>query len=55
MDRMVDKGWLEIESLPTGCDGQSPMHAAGIRLKDGRALPTYDRIAPATNAGRRGM
>lgn len=55
MDRMVDKGWLEIESLPTGCDGQSPMHAAGIRLKDGRALPTYDRIAPATNAGRPGM
>jgi hypothetical protein len=36
-----------IATRPTGRDGQSPMHNAGIRFKDGRTVPTYDWIAPA--------
>jgi len=40
-------GIAAIATRPTGRDGQSPMHDAGIRLKDGRTLPSYDWIAPA--------
>jgi hypothetical protein len=47
-------GIAAISTKPTGYDGQSPMHGAGICLRDGRTLPTYDWIAPATSAGRRG-
>lgn len=41
---------LGIEALgtrPNGCDGRSPMHTTGMRLKDGRTLPTYDWMAPS--------
>lgn len=40
---------LAIEALgthPNGLDGPSPMHTTGMRLKDGRTLPSYDWIAP---------
>lgn len=40
-------GIAAIATRLTGYDGQSPMHSAGIRLKDGRTLPSYDWIAPA--------
>jgi hypothetical protein len=36
-----------IATRPNGLDGQSPMCARGLKLKDGRVLPTYDWIAPA--------
>ena len=36
-----------ISTRPTGHDGQSPMHNAGIRFKDGHTVPTYDWIAPS--------
>ena len=39
-------GITAIGTRPTGCDGQMPMHRAGIRLRDGRTLPSYDWIAP---------
>jgi hypothetical protein len=38
-----------ISTRPTGCDGQSPMHRAGIRFKDGHTIPTYDWIAPSAH------
>lgn len=40
---------LGVEALgtrPNGCDGRSPMHTSGLRLKDGRTLPTYDWVSP---------
>ncbi len=40
-------GIAAISTRPTGQDGQSPMHNAGIRFKDGRTMPTYDWIAPS--------
>lgn len=40
-------GVAAIATRPTGRDGQSPMHDAGIRFKDGRTVPTYDWIAPS--------
>jgi hypothetical protein len=40
-------GVTALGTRPTGRDGASPMHAAGIRLRDGRTLPSYDWIAPA--------
>lgn len=40
-------GITAIATRPTGRDGRSPMHISGIRLKDGRTLPSYDWIAPA--------
>ena len=40
-------GIAAIATRPTGRDGQSPMHSAGIRFKDGRTVPTYDWIAPS--------
>jgi hypothetical protein len=49
-------GVTALGTRPTGCDGSSPMHASGIRLRDGRTLPSYDWIAPAvrqTPASRR--
>jgi len=48
-------GIAAISTRPTGTDGKSPMHAAGIRLKDGRTFPTYDWITPPTNADGRGQ
>jgi hypothetical protein len=43
-------GITAIATRPTGCDGQSPMHGAGIRLRDGRTVPSYDWIAPPADA-----
>lgn len=40
-------GVTALGTRPTGCDGPAPMHASGIRLRDGRTLPSYDWIAPA--------
>lgn len=40
-------GIAAISTRPTGRDGRSPMHNAGIRFKDGRTVPTYDWIAPS--------
>jgi hypothetical protein len=40
-------GVTAIATRPTGHDGRSPMHATGIRMNDGRVLPSYDWIAPA--------
>jgi len=42
-------GITAISTRPTGHEGQSPMHSAGIRFKDGRTVPTYDWIAPSMN------
>ena len=39
-------GITAIGTKPTGLDGQMPMHKTGIRLRDGRTLPSYDWIAP---------
>jgi len=39
-------GITAIGTRPTGVDGQMPMHKMGIRLRDGRTLPSYDWIAP---------
>lgn len=39
-------GITAIATRPNGHDGKSPMHTAGLRLKNGRTLPTYDWIAP---------
>ena len=47
-------GIAAISTRPTGYDGKSPMHTAGICFKDGRTLPSYDWIAPATKGTRRG-
>ena len=40
-------GITAIATGPAGWDGRSPMHSEGIRLHDGRTVPTYDWIAPA--------
>jgi hypothetical protein len=40
-------GIAAIATRPNGCDGKSPMHTSGLRLKNGRTLPTYDWIAPS--------
>jgi hypothetical protein len=40
-------GISAIATRPNDFDGKSPMHTSGLRLKDGRALPTYDWIAPS--------
>ncbi len=40
-------GIAGIATRPTGRDGQSPMHSAGIQFKDHRTVPTYDWIAPS--------
>jgi hypothetical protein len=40
-------GITAISTRPTGRDGQSPMHNAGIHFKDGRTVPTYDWVAPS--------
>jgi len=39
-------GIVAIGTRPTGRDGKMPMDSAGIRLRDGRTLPSYDWIAP---------
>ncbi len=36
---------LKVEALTH--DGSAPMHPRGLRLRDGRTLPTWDWIAPA--------
>ena len=43
-------GITAIATRPSGRDGQSPMHRAGIRLRDGRTVPSYDWIAPPVDA-----
>jgi len=43
-------GIMAVGTRSTGCDGKSPMHASGIRLRDGRTLPSYDWIAPSVNS-----
>jgi hypothetical protein len=40
-------GITAIATRATGHDGPSPMCASGLKLQDGRTLPTYDWIAPA--------
>jgi len=40
-------GISAIATRPNGYDGKSPMHTSGLRLRDGRTLPTYDWIAPS--------
>lgn len=42
-----DAGIAGIGVRPTGRDGRALAHRAGIRLKDGRTVPSYDWIAPA--------
>lgn len=42
-------GITAISTRPTGHDGQSLMHDAGIRFKDGHSVPTYDWIAPSSH------
>jgi len=39
-------GITAIATRPNGHESKSPMHTAGLRLKNGRTLPTYDWIAP---------
>jgi hypothetical protein len=44
---------LEITAIatrPNGYDGKSPIHTFGLRLKNGRTLPTYDWIAPSVQS-----
>jgi hypothetical protein len=45
-------GVTALGTRPTGRDGSCPMHASGIRLRDGRTLPSYDWIAPAVGRTR---
>lgn len=40
-------GITAIATQPDSYDNKSPMHTSGLRLKDGRTLPTYDWIAPS--------
>ncbi len=40
-------GITAIATRPNGLDGKSPMCMQGLKLHDGRTLPTYDWIAPA--------
>ncbi len=44
---VADLGIVGIATRPDGWDGESPMCTAGLRLKDGRILPTYDWIVPS--------
>ena len=44
---LASLGITALATRATGHDGQSPMCASGLRLRDGRVLPTYDWIAPA--------
>jgi len=51
---LVSLGSLDVAAIgtrATGFDGRSPMCAAGLRLRDGRTLPTYDWIAPVVTDG----
>ena len=40
-------GITAIATRPNGRNGKSPMHTGGLKLKNGRTLPTYDWITPA--------
>ena len=40
-------GIAAVATRATGHDGASPMCSAGLKLEDGRIVPTYDWIAPA--------
>lgn len=40
-------GITAIATRANGYDGKSPMHTSGLRLKNGRTVPTYDWIAPS--------
>jgi hypothetical protein len=40
-------GITALATRATGYDGPSPMCVSGLKLQDGRTLPTYDWIAPA--------
>ena len=42
---------VAIATRSTGRDGSSPMHECGLRLQDGRSVPTYDWIAPPVERG----
>jgi len=46
-------GIVGIATRPTGFEGRSPMHNAGIRFKDGHTVPTYDWIVPSPQRARR--
>jgi len=43
---VADLGIVGIATRPDGSDGISPMCAAGLKLRSGRTVPTYDWIAP---------
>ncbi len=43
-------GITAIATRPNGYDGTSPMRTSGLRLKNGRTLPTYDWIAPSVQS-----
>jgi tetratricopeptide (TPR) repeat protein len=45
--RQTDIVGLKVEALTH--NGDTPMHPHGLRLRDGRTLPTWDWIAPAVN------
>lgn len=51
--RLDSLGIAAIATRPDGCDGCSPMCARGLKLTNGRNLPTYDWIAPAVKLERR--
>ena len=40
-------GITAVATRMTGHDGDAPMCTAGLKLQDGRTVPTYDWIAPA--------
>jgi len=44
---VADLGIVGIATRPDGSDGISPMCATGLKLRNGRTVPTYDWIAPA--------
>jgi len=48
-------GIAAIATRPTGCDGKSLMHSAGIRFTDGRTVPTYDWIAPSPQRSQKAL
>ena len=46
-------GIVGIGVRPTGRDGEALMHETGIRLEDGRTVPSYDWIAPPAESAAR--
>ncbi len=44
-------GIAALSTRVTGKDGRSPMNATGLRLTDGRVLPTYDWVVEPLSTG----